>query len=208
MWVWVNSRSWWWTGRPSVLRFMGSQRVGHDWATELNWLTDGASIPLTVEAEAKCLAQRLGWSQAAASLSWMVPELEVGSVLADPGPWVAVLIFSLVCVPGHCSALLSSLLGLVLVGCSASSQVPSLCPISFLSVRRANDCRCKVFAKKVGPVLFWKRLSETGRMTFWWQNNRQQVDVWVGGSVAFVIGINQQALATHSAQKACCGCCC
>ena len=37
-WVWVNSRSWWWTGRPGVLRFMGSQRVGHDWATELNWI--------------------------------------------------------------------------------------------------------------------------------------------------------------------------
>ena len=36
-WVWVNSRSWWWTGRPGMLRFMGSQRVGHDWATELNW---------------------------------------------------------------------------------------------------------------------------------------------------------------------------
>ena len=35
-WVWVNSGSWWWTGRPGVLRFMGSQRVGHDWATELN----------------------------------------------------------------------------------------------------------------------------------------------------------------------------
>ena len=35
-WVWVNSRSWWWTGRPGVLQFMGSQRVGHDWATELN----------------------------------------------------------------------------------------------------------------------------------------------------------------------------
>ena len=34
---WVNSWSWWWTGRPGVLRFMGSQRVGHDWATELNW---------------------------------------------------------------------------------------------------------------------------------------------------------------------------
>ena len=31
------SLSWWWTGRPGVLRFMGSQRVGHDWATELNW---------------------------------------------------------------------------------------------------------------------------------------------------------------------------
>ena len=33
----VNSGSWWWTGRPGVLWFMGSQRVGHDWATELNW---------------------------------------------------------------------------------------------------------------------------------------------------------------------------
>ena len=30
-------RSWWWTGRPGVLQFMGSQRVGHDWVTELNW---------------------------------------------------------------------------------------------------------------------------------------------------------------------------
>ena len=37
MWVWVNSRSWWWTGSPGMLQFMGSQRVGHDWATELNW---------------------------------------------------------------------------------------------------------------------------------------------------------------------------
>ena len=36
-WVWVNSGSWWWTGRPGMLRFMGSQRAGHDWATELNW---------------------------------------------------------------------------------------------------------------------------------------------------------------------------
>ena len=36
-WVWVNSSSWCWTGRPGVLSFMGSQRVGHDWATEMNW---------------------------------------------------------------------------------------------------------------------------------------------------------------------------
>ena len=36
-WVWVNSRSWWRTGRPDVLQSMGSQRVEHDWATELNW---------------------------------------------------------------------------------------------------------------------------------------------------------------------------
>ena len=36
-WVSVNSGSWWWTGRPGVLRFMGSQRVEHDWATDLIW---------------------------------------------------------------------------------------------------------------------------------------------------------------------------
>ena len=39
-WVGVNSGSWWWTGRPGVLGFMGSQRVGHDWETELNWTDD------------------------------------------------------------------------------------------------------------------------------------------------------------------------
>ena len=33
----MNSGKWWWTGRPGVLRFMGSQRVRHDWVTELNW---------------------------------------------------------------------------------------------------------------------------------------------------------------------------
>ena len=36
-WVWVNSIRWWWTGRPGVLQLMGSPRVGHNWATELNW---------------------------------------------------------------------------------------------------------------------------------------------------------------------------
>ena len=35
--VLVNSGSWWWTGRPGMLRFMGSQRAGHDWVTELTW---------------------------------------------------------------------------------------------------------------------------------------------------------------------------
>ena len=44
-WVWVNSGSWWWTGRPGVLQSMGSQRVRQDWATELNW-TDFAYVEL------------------------------------------------------------------------------------------------------------------------------------------------------------------
>ena len=36
-WVWVNSGSWWRTGRPGVLQFMAWQKVGNDWVTELNW---------------------------------------------------------------------------------------------------------------------------------------------------------------------------
>ena len=36
-WLWVNSGSWWWTGKPGMLRFMGLQRVGYNWETELKW---------------------------------------------------------------------------------------------------------------------------------------------------------------------------
>ena len=51
-WVWVNSGSWWWTGRPGVLQFMGSQRVGHDWVTELNW-TELYWVALVVKKKKK-----------------------------------------------------------------------------------------------------------------------------------------------------------
>ena len=45
-WVWVDSGIWWWTGRPGVQRFMGSQRVGHNWVTELNqWQASHLNIP-------------------------------------------------------------------------------------------------------------------------------------------------------------------
>ena len=37
-WVWVNSGSWWWTGSLACCSPWGSQRVGHDWVTELNWI--------------------------------------------------------------------------------------------------------------------------------------------------------------------------
>ena len=36
-WVWVSSRSRWWTGKPDVLQSTGSKRVGHDWVTDVNW---------------------------------------------------------------------------------------------------------------------------------------------------------------------------
>ena len=45
-WVWVNSQSWWWTGRPGMLQSMGSQRVRHNWATELNWTPPGGKVQL------------------------------------------------------------------------------------------------------------------------------------------------------------------
>ena len=44
-WVWVSSMSWWWTGKPGMLQSMGSQTVGHHWATELNWTILTPSIP-------------------------------------------------------------------------------------------------------------------------------------------------------------------
>ena len=43
-WVWVSSRSWWWTGNPGVLQSMGSQRVGHNRVTELNWTENKHSV--------------------------------------------------------------------------------------------------------------------------------------------------------------------
>ena len=74
MWVWVNSGSWWWTGRPGVLQFMGLQRVGHDWATEPNW-TEGmlairSLIPLPFPNPA--------WTSRSSQIMncWSLPSLE------------------------------------------------------------------------------------------------------------------------------------
>ena len=44
-WVWASSRSWWWTGKPGMLQSVGSQRVRHDWATELNWIFPRPLLP-------------------------------------------------------------------------------------------------------------------------------------------------------------------
>ena len=53
-WVWVNSGSWWWTGRPGVLQSKGSQRVRYDWATELNW-TELNAFSLTLPSKPQVL---------------------------------------------------------------------------------------------------------------------------------------------------------
>ena len=69
-WVWVSSGSWWWTGRPGVLQSIGSQRVGHDRVTKLNWTENHwctnlpsslvAQIVKTPPAMQKTWAQSLG----------------------------------------------------------------------------------------------------------------------------------------------------
>ena len=60
-WVWVNSRSWWWTGRPGVLQSMGSQRVWQDWETELNW-TEYHACMLSVQSWLLVILWTIGYS--------------------------------------------------------------------------------------------------------------------------------------------------
>ena len=73
-WVWVNSGSWWWTGRPGVLWFMGSQRVRCDWVTELNWTDHIFRFPAwcnTKESTCQCRkCKRCGFSPWAGKIHW------------------------------------------------------------------------------------------------------------------------------------------
>ena len=78
-WVWVNSGSWWWTGRPGVLHSMGSQRVGHGWATELNWTQFKKNLLILLEAAHILL---VFWSFPQSIPSWNIcfpPDLCWGS---------------------------------------------------------------------------------------------------------------------------------
>ena len=58
IWVWVNSGSWWWTGRPGVLQSIGSQRVRHNCVTELNW-TDKFYYPHFTDEETETKKEKL-----------------------------------------------------------------------------------------------------------------------------------------------------
>ena len=61
IWVWVNTRSWWWTGRPGVLWSIGSQRDRHDWETELNW-TDSHIISLLFNKSMRVVILNFGYT--------------------------------------------------------------------------------------------------------------------------------------------------
>ena len=69
-WVWAISGSWWWTGRPGVLQSMGLQRVGHEWATELNWCLKAYKLG-SIKSEGK-VSMEFGqwWRNEVMEISW------------------------------------------------------------------------------------------------------------------------------------------
>ena len=73
--VWVSSRSWWWTGRPGVLQSMGSQRVGHNWATEQQQSLSGQADPGTQASKA--------WTAAHSPESWVGPATQTQTCLQE-----------------------------------------------------------------------------------------------------------------------------
>ena len=70
-WVWVNSRSWWWTGRPGVLQSMGSKRGRHDWTTEPNWTSIRWGFPGdSVVKNCACQCRRFGFDLWVRKIPW------------------------------------------------------------------------------------------------------------------------------------------
>ena len=72
-WVWVNSRSWWWTQKPGMLQSMGSQRVKRDWATELNWTELNSLPPTFPQLTLKEILTQVGVAKRQGSLSPQLP---------------------------------------------------------------------------------------------------------------------------------------
>ena len=78
-WAWVHSGSWWWTGRPGVLRFMGSQRVGHNWATEVKWVgkqSRGCYSTTGLEKDGLRAVTNIGPKEARWGSNYWKPEIE------------------------------------------------------------------------------------------------------------------------------------
>ena len=84
--VWVDSRSWWWTGRPGMLQSMGSQRVGHDWVTELNWTYFGVKTWEVSRRQISCIRGTEGHSSLWLPAKALLPELRPlgNTIFQDP----------------------------------------------------------------------------------------------------------------------------
>ena len=88
-WVWVSSRCWWWIGRPGMLPPMQSQRVGHNWVTELNWLCVCAkSLQLCNPMECNLPGSSIHGPLQAKILKWVAMPSSMGS--SWPRDWTFV----------------------------------------------------------------------------------------------------------------------
>ena len=103
-WVWVSSRSWWWTAKPGVLQSMASQRVRHDWETELNWFWE--------KQEILCLREDIFWKSTlegltgdqphALKVSLLYPAVTKVSLMKSKRRSNVPLLPSLLCSPSTC----------------------------------------------------------------------------------------------------------
>ena len=78
-WIQVSSRSWWWMEKPGILQSMGSQKVVHDWATELNWNVMCLNLPKTIPPPPSFMEVTLPWKQ-----PLMPKRLEITSIKNPP----------------------------------------------------------------------------------------------------------------------------
>ena len=91
MWIWASSGRWWWTGKPGVMQSTGSQRVGHDWVTELNCFVCMIKLQLGL-APCYTYDKVLGvpgvWREKELSTSlWGQCEEDLVGHPKDPEPW-------------------------------------------------------------------------------------------------------------------------
>ena len=86
-WVWVSSRSWWWTGKPGMLQFLGSQRVGHDWVTELNWTELNLHGGLVPAEELKRYCYYIPWKNPEPSPRAVLLFLDCSSCVSAVTDW-------------------------------------------------------------------------------------------------------------------------
>ena len=116
----MNSGSWWWTGRPGVLWFMGSQRVGHDWVTELNW-TEHPHIYDSV----LFITQR-GWYHKCGHICMYFTALDLASITSPIHNWV---LFLLWLHPFILSEVISPLISSSILGTYQPGEFIFQCPI-------------------------------------------------------------------------------
>ena len=85
-WIWVKSGRWWWTGRPGMLWFMGSQRVRHDWATELNWIDLRVSLVAQL-VKNRPAVQETQFNSSTGKIPWRRAWQPIPVLLPGKSPW-------------------------------------------------------------------------------------------------------------------------